>query len=134
VQRSKEMSNHEATSRLASNHAIYVRPRNWLTPVALVTLREKSSYGYELMNRIASFGFEKINPGTLYRMLRQMEKEGLCESEWQTSNGKPACRMYSVTNAGEAYLESWVERCKEYQRVLDSFYLAYTSVNKLPLS
>ena len=128
------MSNHEATSRLTSNHAIDVRPRNWLTPVALVTLREKRSHGYELMNRIASFGFEKINPGTLYRMLRRMEKEGLCASEWQTSNGKPVCRMYSVTNAGEAYLDSWVEGCKEYQRILDTFSLAYASVSERPLS
>ena len=61
----------------AGNYAIDVRPKNWLTPVALLTLREKSSYGYELMNRIAQFGFAAINAGTLYRALRHMEKEGL---------------------------------------------------------
>ena len=72
------------------------------------------------MDRIAQFGFEAINAGTLYRALRHMEKEGLCESEWETSNGGPACRMYSVTDAGEAYLGSRAKRCKEYQRVLDS--------------
>ena len=51
---------------------IDVRPRNWLTPVALAVLREESSYGYELMERLAEFGFKAINPGTLYRTLRRM--------------------------------------------------------------
>jgi PadR family transcriptional regulator, regulatory protein PadR len=114
---------------MGNHHNIDVRPKNWLVPVALLTLREKSSHGYELMDRIAEFGFEQINPGTLYRALRKMEKEGLCESEWETSsNGDgsgAACRTYSVTDAGEVYLEDWAEGCKKYQRVLDSFYLGY---------
>jgi PadR family transcriptional regulator, regulatory protein PadR len=91
--------------------------------------KEKSSHGYELMDRIAGFGFEQINPGTLYRALRKMEKEGLCESEWETSsNGGgsgAACRTYSVTDTGEAYLESWAQECEKYQRLLDTFYVAY---------
>ena len=41
------------------------RPRNWLVPVILVTLQEWDSYGYELMERLAAFGFEAMNPGTL---------------------------------------------------------------------
>jgi len=42
---------------------IDVRPRNWLVPVALVTLREKSTHGYELIERITEFGFEEITRG-----------------------------------------------------------------------
>jgi hypothetical protein len=30
------------------SEGINVRPKNWLVPVALVTLQEKSTYGYEL--------------------------------------------------------------------------------------
>jgi PadR family transcriptional regulator, regulatory protein PadR len=108
------------------NKAINVRPRNWLTPVALAMLREESSHGYELMERMAEFGFKQLNPGTLYRTLRKMENEGLCETVWETSNGGPACRVYSVTDAGEGYLEDWAEGCKKYQRVLDAFFLAHT--------
>ncbi len=100
-------------------------PKNWLTPVTLVLLREESSHGYELMERLEEFGFEQINPGTVYRVLRKMEHEGLCESTWRTSAGRPPCRRCSVTEAGKAYLAAWYERCKEYQRVLDSFHLAY---------
>jgi poly-beta-hydroxybutyrate-responsive repressor len=101
---------------------IEARPRNWVTPVALVTLREESSYGYELMTRLTElFGFEQINPGTIYRTLRQMEAQGLCKSEWETSREGPARRVYSITEAGEEYLEAWAKRCQQYQQVMDAF-------------
>jgi poly-beta-hydroxybutyrate-responsive repressor len=90
---------------MAAQQKIEARPRNWLTPVTLVLLREESSYGYELMERLEEeFGFEQIRAGTLYRTLRQTEKEGLCKSEWDTSESGPARRMYSITEAGEEYL------------------------------
>jgi poly-beta-hydroxybutyrate-responsive repressor len=105
---------------------IEVRPKNWLTPVALVILREESSYGYELMERLEEFGFEQIRAQTLYRTLRQMEQEGLCSSEWETPQGGPARRMYLITERGEEYLAAWAEGCKQYQSVMDCFFRAYS--------
>ncbi len=106
---------------------IEARPRNWITPVALVLLREESSYGYELMERLEQFSFEQISAGTMYRTLRRMEQEGLCKSAWERSEGGAARRMYSITESGEAYLASWAQACKQYQNVMDCFYQAYTS-------
>ena len=95
--------------------------------MTLVLLREERSYGYELMERLEEFGFEQIRAGTLYRILRRTEQEGLCKSEWETLRGGPARRMYSITEDGEEYLAAWAEACKQYQNVMDSFYRAYTS-------
>ena len=107
---------------------IKVRPKNWVVPVALVLLREQNSHGYELMERLEEFGLEEgVSPGTLYRTLRRMEKEGLCESEWEASGSGPTRRTYSITDAGEEYLAAWAEGCKRYQNVMDCFYEAYTS-------
>ncbi|MBV9454180.1 MAG: helix-turn-helix transcriptional regulator, partial [Rubrobacter sp.] len=94
-------------------------------PVILLTLREWNSYGYELMERAAAFGFEAMNPGTLYRTLRQMEKEGLCVSKWETSEGGPARRVYSITEAGEAYLGFWVRSLEQYRQTMDTFFRIY---------
>ena len=105
---------------------VEVRPRNWLVPVILLALREWNSYGYELMERSTVFGFEAMNPGTLYRTLRQMEKEGIVESSWETSKGGPARRMYSITAAGEAYLDFWAQALEQYQRNMDTFFKLYT--------
>lgn len=102
------------------------RPRNWLVPVILLSLRDWNSYGYELMERASAFGFEAMNPGTLYRTLRQMEKEGVVESTWETSKGGPARRMYSITDAGEAYLDFWAKSLEQYQRTMDTFFRLYT--------
>ncbi len=73
---------------MAAEPKVQARPRKWLSPVILVFLREESSYGYEIMKRLEEeFSFEQINPGSVYRTLRQMEQEGLCESEWETAEG-----------------------------------------------
>ncbi len=115
---------------MAAEQKVEARPRNWLTPVTLVLLREENSYGYELMERLEEFGFEEINAGTLYRTLRGAEKEGLCKSEWETSEGGPARRMYAITEVGESYLAAWAKACEQYQNVMDSFARAYTSRQK----
>jgi len=119
--------NHEGDSRPAGiNGKVEVRPRNWLVPVTLLTLRDCTTYGYKLMEQTAKFGFEAMNPGTLYRTLRQMEKNGLCESKWETSKGGPARRMYTITDAGEAYLDFWAEALEQYRHNMDAFFSLYT--------
>jgi PadR family transcriptional regulator PadR len=106
---------------------IQVRPRNWLVPVILLSLREWNSYGYELMERVTAFGFEAANPGTLYRTLRQMEENGTVKSSWETSGGGgPARRMYSITDAGQAYLDFWAEALEQYRRNMDTFLQLYS--------
>ena len=95
----------EPKARGAEFPQIEARPRNWLVPVILLALREWNSYGYELMERLTAFGFDTMNPGTLSRTLRRMEKNGVVKSSWETSKGGPSRRMYSITEAGEAYLD-----------------------------
>ena len=121
---------HRSESRPRSapiDNGIQARPQNWLVPATLVLLRQWNSYGYELMNRTVELGFETINPGTVYRTLRKMENEGLCESKWEMSCGGPARRMYSITDAGGAYLDLWVKSLEHYQQTMDAFLQAYKS-------
>jgi PadR family transcriptional regulator PadR len=101
------------------------RSTHWLEAVILVSLREMKSYGYELMRGVAKFGFEAINPGTFYRNLRHMENEGLLRSEWDMSKTGPARRMYSITDAGEAYLDFSVKALEEYRHKMDAFFRLY---------
>jgi len=89
-------------------------------------LRQWSSYGYELMEKMAAFGLNAMNAGTFYRTLRQMEKDGMVSSSWNTSEAGPARRMYSITAAGEAYLKFWAESLDQYQKMMDNFFQLYT--------
>jgi PadR family transcriptional regulator, regulatory protein PadR len=122
----------EAEAREKEFRGVEARPRNWLVPVILLSLREWNSYGYELMERASAFGFEAMNPGTLYRTLRQMEKEGIVESSWETSRGGPARRMYSITDAGRAYLDFWAKSLEQYQKTMDNFFRMYTGMPPRP--
>jgi PadR family transcriptional regulator, regulatory protein PadR len=107
-------------------HKAEARPTNWAEPVILVMLRQWNSYGYELMERMAEFGMEATNPGNLYRTLRRMEKNGAVKSAWDTSKGGPPRRVYSITDAGEAYLEFWAQALEQYQSNVDAFFRIYT--------
>jgi PadR family transcriptional regulator PadR len=100
--------------------------KNWLVPILLLMLRQWSSYGYALMEKMSTFGLAALNPGTFYRTLRQMEKDGMVSSNWDTSEGGPARRVYSITDAGEAYLNHWAQSLDRYQRVMDTFFRLYT--------
>jgi PadR family transcriptional regulator, regulatory protein PadR len=102
-----------------------VLPSNLLVPVTLMALRQWNSYGYELMTKTAGFWAEAIRPGTMYRTLRQMENNGDIESTWDTTNAGPARRMYSITEAGEAYLDLWMASLEQYQRNTDAFLRLY---------
>jgi len=107
----------------AANKAL---SKNWLVTVLLLMLRQWSSYGYELMEKMSTFGLTTMNPGTFYRTLRQMEKDGIVSSNWDTSEGGPARRVYSITDAGEAYLHYRAQSLDQYQRMMDAFFRLYT--------
>lgn len=108
------------------NTATEAWSKNWIVPVLLLMLRELNSYGYELMEKMATFGLGTMNAGTFYRTLRQMEKDGMVSSSWDTSEGGPARRVYSITDAGEAYLSFWAQSLDHYQKMMETFFRLYT--------
>jgi poly-beta-hydroxybutyrate-responsive repressor len=95
-------------------------------PLVLLLLRQWSSYGYELMERLTTFGWQLMNPGTFYRMLRHLEEEGLVTSQWEMAQAGPARRMYAITAAGEAYLKLWADSLDQYQKMLTTLFQLYT--------
>ena len=100
-------------------------PKNFLIPIMLLHLRDLNSHGYELMQKITHFGFHAVDQGNLYRILRQLEKDGKVTSEWDTTSDGPAKRIYSITVAGEEYLEVWASSLANYQSMLNQFFHLY---------
>jgi poly-beta-hydroxybutyrate-responsive repressor len=115
----------ERTAGKPAGGAPGAQPENWLTAVVLLILRDWSSYGYDLMRRLAAFGFAAMNYGTLYRVLRQLEKDGMVSSAWDTSKSGPARRIYAITEAGEAYLKLWAGSLEQYRTMMDAFFRLY---------
>ena len=101
------------------------QPRSWLQPFLLLALEQWQSHGYELIRRMSAFGFETLDRGSVYRTLRQLEKDGLVVSGWDTSKDGPARRLYSLTDSGRVYLNACAASLRGYQMMLNQFFSLY---------
>ncbi|MGM9924483.1 MAG: poly-beta-hydroxybutyrate-responsive repressor [Bacillus sp. (in: firmicutes)] len=100
-------------------------PKNFIVPVLLLLLKDWNAHGYELMQKLTQFGLHSIDQGNLYRILRQLEKDELVTSEWDTTSKGPAKRIYSITEMGEQYLDFWANSLGQYQKMLNQFFTMY---------
>ncbi len=109
--------------------AANVAPKSTLTPYLLLLLREQL-HGYALWERLVEMGIPGLQPGdraTIYRMLRQLEEDGKISSTWDTTEHHgPARRVYSLTDAGEAWLKVWADGMEQYRKTLDFFFNMYS--------
>lgn len=101
-------------------------PKNFLASWLLLLLRNWNAYGYQLIQTLIASGLGAVDPGTVYRALRELEKEGMVSSVWSPQESGAPRRMYSLTEAGEEYLQLWARQLGQYQTVLDRFFDLYT--------
>jgi DNA-binding PadR family transcriptional regulator len=77
--------------------------------LAVLSQLRQVQYGYSLRQALAQRGMP-IEEGTLYPLLRRLEKQGLLASEWKIEDGPPR-RYYHLNHAGDALLaeltDSW---------------------------
>lgn len=74
---------------------------------------EHPVYGHWMMEELREHGY-RISPGTLYPMLRGLERDGLLRAEGDPE--VPRKRVYSITPAGEEALREARERLQELFR------------------
>lgn len=109
------------------------RPRlhgELLASSLLAFLRNWPAYGYQLVRELSKAGLPASDSATVYRTLRQLERSGLVSSFWDTSESGPARRMYSLTKAGEAFLNLWLDVLSHYQNILQSALNSYENLQK----
>ncbi|MBA3327386.1 MAG: helix-turn-helix transcriptional regulator [Solirubrobacterales bacterium] len=98
-----------------------VLPKNFLRPCLLLLLREQTAHGYDLLERLHPLGFNRDDPGRLYRALRALESDGLVRSAWESSSSGPDRRMYQLTRAGMEELHQSALALSSTHRILDVF-------------
>ncbi|MCU0498228.1 MAG: helix-turn-helix transcriptional regulator [Anaerolineae bacterium] len=95
--------------------------RRGVVVLAVLSLLENASYGYHLIQRLSALGLE-IEEGTLYPLLRRLEKQGLLYSEWDTSESRPR-KYYRISAVGKeiqaAMQVEWQETVKVMRRILE---------------
>jgi PadR family transcriptional regulator PadR len=105
--------------------------KNFILPFILLLLSKMSLHGYEIIQRLQAFGFHTLDQGNLYRLLRQLEKENLVQSEWDTTGAGPAKRRYTITDVGVTYLKGYANQLENYQMMLNQFFNMYQSFLEL---
>jgi PadR family transcriptional regulator, regulatory protein PadR len=105
-------------------------PKNFLASWLLLLLRNWSAHGYQLIQTLTVMGLGLVDPATVYRTLRQLEQEGYITSVWDPGASGPARRMYTLTDAGQAYLDVWARQLEQYQSVLNRFFDVYATESR----
>lgn len=118
---------HHDTDRHIGRMTRFLQPR-----LLLLLAQKKQSYGYELIEDIGDSDFGGTTPdtGTIYRSLRDMEKEQLVTSEWDTKGTGPAKRIYCLTDEGKDVLHSWYVSIRKRKTALEKFLEAYEAYVK----
>lgn len=108
--------------------------RSVLEVAILASLAESTSHGYNLVDQIEALTGDLVcnDPGSMYRLLRAMEEEGLVSSSWQTPEAGPSRRVYVITERGVEALElmarSLSQRAASMQRLADHATQAITGL------
>ncbi len=98
---------------------------DWLVPFLLLNLRGSDAYGHELKRKMIEVGFHERRRGAMYRILRQIEGEGIVFCDRDRDDHETSERRYSITEAGESYLKFWVESLVRYQEEVSLFFEVY---------
>jgi PadR family transcriptional regulator PadR len=108
------------------------KSERYIQPSILMALKNKPSYGYELIQVICQFGFVEgqAPPGMIYRHLRDLEENGLVASQWETDGSGPAKRVYQLTDEGGAVLDYWITYMQKQAQRLLSFIERYEDISK----
>jgi DNA-binding PadR family transcriptional regulator len=71
-----------------------------------------------------SKGVFQVNAGSLFPALRRLERDGLIDGEWQTTENGRRARYYSVTAQGRAQLKrearDWDVQTSAITRILNA--------------
>ena len=102
------------------------RMQGFMQPWLLLLLRNRPAHGYQLLDRLnQNEDTRGIDPGFLYRTLRQFEEERLVKSSWDMEGPGAARRVYEITSDGIEYLRAWVEHIRNTRerlgRLLDTY-------------
>jgi poly-beta-hydroxybutyrate-responsive repressor len=132
VPRSREPAEEPEASEAGTLGDVIWSPRNLLVPYLLLALSYYQAHGYLLQQYLRTLGFFGVDITTIYRTLRQMEKQGLVSSAWDTEAQGPARRVYSLTPGGKLFLESWAAALGQYRDILDRFFRMYQGAEPPP--
>lgn len=90
--------------------------------IILAMLKDKDSYGYEILKTILEKGngLIDIKDATIYTAFKRMEKEELISTYWGDEDEGARRKYYSITEKGKEYYFRKVNEWKEINVILSN--------------
>jgi len=95
--------------------------------LSVLLCTDERGYGYALAARLNDRGIA-IEQNTLYPLLRRLEKQGLLESKWDTTEARPR-RYYATSEKGRKVRDRLLEEWKALDEALRSLERAKGGIN-----
>jgi PadR family transcriptional regulator, regulatory protein PadR len=102
--------------------------RRGVVVLAVLSQTQSPAYGYSLAQQLAEGGLP-IEEGTLYPLLRRLEKQGLLESRWETGASHPR-KYYQISPTGQSVLSALTADWTETARVMHTLLKPAPSAEK----
>jgi poly-beta-hydroxybutyrate-responsive repressor len=100
----------------------------FIQPWLLLHLSQEPAHGYQLLEKLnRNEDARGVDPGFLYRTLRQFENDKLVHSSWDLKGEGPARRIYKITADGTDYLKAWIAHVRSTRDRLGRLLQAYSS-------
>ncbi|MDH7602899.1 MAG: helix-turn-helix transcriptional regulator [Armatimonadota bacterium] len=99
-----------------------------IEPVVLLAIRNNPDiHGYQLLQEIENLAMtdSEVEPGAVYRTLRQLEAAGMVTSRWDTTANGPARRCYRLTDEGLQHLDDWAALIEKRRSEMERFLKVY---------
>ena len=78
--------------------------------IGVLSQLSEAQYGYSLVTMLNEKGIH-VEPGTLYPLLRRLEKQGLLDSKWDTNESRPR-KYYLLSKTGKEVFDLLVTEWK----------------------
>ena len=99
----------------------------WIQLLILRVLYETPIHGYALiieLNKLLT-GRRPLKPGSLYTILRRMEKSGLLSSDWDKDSSRLERRVYKLTETGLERLKNGRRMAAGQKKIIDEMMRFY---------
>jgi len=111
------------------------QPRDWLAQArrgvielcVLLLIGRRPHYGYEIAVALGQWPPLAATEGTLYPLLRRLQREGLVDSFWQESTDGPPRKYYRLIAAGAALRDA---QLRDWERLTQSVALLHAGLDE----
>lgn len=104
----------------------FLHVSRFLEPTLGLLHHLRPSHGYTLLERLAESGMGSLDPGVVYRALRDMEGRGWVVSLWDAERAQgPPRRVYRLTAQGAQVLNASMQDLQRARSQIDTLVDAY---------